>query len=271
MRQIRTTADYRWVLPFSIAALICATVLVLGLTEKFLKQPVSLVCDPACADLADLSAQQSMATAAWWMFGVGCLSLLATVGGIFFVRASLLEARNATRIAGQQVELSRHALISTDRALVFFDGCTWLSYRNPDGNVFWGITVHWKNSGSTPALNVRTSTAYRINSEPLPEDWDFAVPKERSPVTMAPGAVLGSHPEFTVRPEQIIGAARCQLHYYIWGTVTYNDIFEGTPTHEGRFCVRLSGYGGDPSRYYDDKDNPVRLYFTNENANQHFS
>lgn len=260
-----------WPIPLTITGIIAFSIIVLGLSERLLQQPVTLVCDAECASLSDLAAQQSMATAAWWMFAATVASLLVTIGGIFFVRASLLEARAATKIAARQVELSRHALISTDRALLLFDGCSWLSYRRPDGSVHWGISVNWRNSGPTTAIQVQVAVAHRVSTEPLPENWDFTIPMERAPIAVAPSSVMISHPEFRAEPQQIMDASNGNLFYHIWGRVIYHDVFEETPPHESTFCVALNGYGGDPTKYYDTNENPVRIYFTNENAYQHFS
>lgn len=94
---------------------------------------------------------------------------------------------------------------------------------------------------------------------------------ERAPIAVAPSGVMISHPEFRAEPQQIMDASNGTLFYHIWGRVIYHDVFEETPTHESTFCVALNGYGGDPAKYYDAKENPVRIYFTNENAYQHFS
>lgn len=212
-----------------------------------------------------------MATAAWLSIVLSCLALAATIGGIYFVRESLREARSATRFAGQQVDLSRHALISTDRAMVFYEGCRYLSYHRDDGTIFWGITINWTNKGSTPAINLKLGINSWISELPLPDDWAFETNVASGQLAMAPGSGLSSRPEIRLEPEQIIAAATGKLNVYIWGTATYNDVFENTPPHETRFLVTVNGYTGDVTKYFDEDKNPVRIYLGNHDRNQFFS
>jgi hypothetical protein len=35
-------------------------------------------------------------------------------------------------------------------------------------------------------------------------------------------------------------------YLYLWGWVTYRDVFPGTPPHRTEYCLQLTKWGGDP-------------------------
>jgi hypothetical protein len=63
--------------------------------------------DVSAKDLADLAAQQSMADAAWAMFGVSLISTAVAAAGIYFLFRSLEAARTGTAEAIEAVQVSR--------------------------------------------------------------------------------------------------------------------------------------------------------------------
>lgn len=252
-----------WVALCALGIVCGSSVLAAGIPLIAQPIPSSPSCEVECV------ANVSQASASWAGVGISGLALLATLIGIVFVRASLREARNATRIASEQVRLSRHALISTERAMVFYQGVKYLSYRRDDGSIIWGLTVIAGNSGATPATSLRLSINSRLADTPLPDDWLFEVPPATSELPMAPGSSLHTG-EIRVEPEDILMCARGERHFHIWGTVAYRDVFEDTPSHETRFCVALTAYGGNPAEYYDEDTNPVQLFFTNQPRNYYF-
>ena len=124
----------------------------------------------------DLSAQQDMAYSAFWMIWVSVSSVAVTAGGVvlvwrtlFYTRETLREAGNATRAAQESVaearkvtkssqatvDLTREALLSTDRAWIKIDVklTSQLVFGSDRISVKGRFTLH--NIGKSPATHVR--------------------------------------------------------------------------------------------------------------------
>lgn len=66
---------------------------------------VSVLCDSQCTELLDLQAQQSMATAAWWMFGATLVATVLSAGALFALVTSLRQTR---RVIQDTREIGEH-------------------------------------------------------------------------------------------------------------------------------------------------------------------
>ena len=106
------------------------------------------------------------------------------------------------------------------------------------------------NSGNTPAHNMNYWARAEVMSFPLPDTFDFPAPKE----TPKRSFVLGPHQtiilnafvdDFVPDTEVVDIKKGSDKRVYIWGEVTYDDVF-GDP-HKTRFCHSIAWVGIPPN------------------------
>jgi hypothetical protein len=211
-------------------------------------EPYKVNCEnPEGHDAADLCEQRRMAKAAedavWWA------RLQAWLGGLGFVAIfiTLIFTARASAAASQQVRLSRHALVDTDRAFVFPDLLIFSAITDVKTKLVqhWTISMRWKNSGKTPTRNLRTFVNKQVRTEILPADFDFPdLGRESIPSLVAPGDTLESTPLVTTLDE-LERVADGRSHFYFYGWAEYDDVFERTLRHRTEFCYKVT-VGGNP-------------------------
>jgi hypothetical protein len=112
----------------------------------------------------DLSAQQSMALAAWTQAVLGIVTAVLLALTLWFTRRAVIEARNTTRAATvaaqaaeEQVRISRETLVAEQRAWLFVDFSVISGFRILDDRIEIDVAVKITNRGKSPALGVRTT------------------------------------------------------------------------------------------------------------------
>lgn len=179
---------------------------------------------------------------------VAVLGVIVTAAGLLFVAAQL-------RLSRQQLD--------KDRAYIHHNGMRWLSFGREGKTDHWGIFPRWINSGGTQAIDVELwYGADWIGIDELPTFSPVAGHKS----TMRPGGEVEMAPVM-LTPIEIEASGTGGRAFCIWGEATYRDVFAKEMIRKTRFCVKLLGYGGDPSLMWDQNDNPVRLDFANIGEN----
>jgi len=202
---------------------------------------------------ATIRAYQAQAQWAGITAIISAVGVIATFGGLIFVAA--------------QLKVSREYLYK-DRAYIHFDGMKWLSFTkptSPNETENWGIFPRWINTGVTPALNVRVwyKTAW-LSIDELP-DFDTQI-DVGDLTTIRPSGQIEMSPAF-FPPEDIMRSGRDGTAICLWGSAVYNDVFQKNKIRETRFCVKILGYGGDPTKEWDININPVNIQFGNVGEN----
>jgi hypothetical protein len=185
---------------------------------------------------------------------------IATIGlliAAFFqsrdMKASITAAKDAASAARDQVELSRHALISVERAMVFLSKTHCMAdVKRSTGQVIdWTFYAILENAGSTPTRNMFMHTNWYYFAGGMPEDFAFhdisSGPVERVPVAMGPKSTTWSG-ECEVPIDIIQATRKKEGQLYLWGWVEYDDIFEGTPRHRTEYCMQVNVVG-DPTTH----------------------
>jgi hypothetical protein len=149
-------------------------------------------------------------------------------------------------------KINRDALVSVQRAFVFFTNTLDALSGGRDrktGQKAWLVTPHYKNSGNTAALNVHVFVS--TNSPEwttLPGGYDF--PDKVSTEGAFPNTNLKEAPSILASqfetgaaqvgiPDNILGRVNFgKSHVYLWGRVTYEDIFGCG--HITRFCKEFT-------------------------------
>lgn len=147
--------------------------------------------------------------------------------------------------AKQSTELTRTAMISTQRAAVSFLLVKHNPIFDPDpanyGRLIgWRIGCHWRNNGPTRAINFEARINFREFTPDIPEDFDFPFPANEQRYFAEVGAhspIWTSGKQLWLADFQRLAAGGCKL--YAWAVATYNDVFDGTPIHRTRFCMNI--------------------------------
>ena len=150
------------------------------------------------------------------------------------------------KVTGQQVRVTKEALIADKRAFVFpKDILPEWSQDPTTGQYVWRFRPQWENSGDTPTKNMRLYSACELRTTLLPNGFDF------DQVISPPGTGLcppktfklgGAAPLLSlpaITPQDILDIQAQRKYLYVWGWVRYFDVFPGTPEHITRFCWQI--------------------------------
>ncbi len=181
----------------------------------------------------DLEAQREMARWAWW-------TMVATWVGVFLLFATLYESGVTARAAIDAVELAR---LTSEQELRAYVGCMGIIIEpGQEGS----IALVFKNSGVTPAYELRTWINYWWNAPPsaLPPDFDFPdFPEERPFVEGATPSVCVLQPGedktvyFPIYSTVFNEARAGQCALFMYGRATYRTF--GTE-RLSQFCFKYT-------------------------------
>jgi HAMP domain-containing protein len=184
---------------------------------------------------SDLVAQSDMALWAFWMTIVSAGALTATGLGVYWVRETLVETRKAVKAADDAVAVTRDIGKRQLRAYITVIA---ESIAISPGQV--KVNLFGKNTGQTPALNVRTWSVVAIDSPPFDEDWlnDSEYPSSVSDVGANGDIRMYAYGPHEITPGLADALRAGILGCWVYGTVWYEDFFgEGRIT---RFRFALS-------------------------------
>ncbi len=154
---------------------------------------------------------------------------------------------SADRTAKTAAHTSREALVKSQRAFVRSNGFPWL--WRPDigrpGRYLYDIGPIIENAGATPTVDMKIIDNSVLRDTPLPDGFDF-------PYGVEPGnALIGPHQPIgaggvTILDDDLVAVQNGTKFFYIWGDITYRDVFEGTPLHTTQFCTQITRVLGNP-------------------------
>jgi hypothetical protein len=186
----------------------------------------------------------------------GFFVVLFTAGLVAFT-AALWRSTSQLWVAGEkQIDLTKRALISTERAFVSFVDLIWDAILDETGKISgYNISCVFENSGTTPT---RHSYA-RMNwmrfpnpqyKEGLSHNFDFPELAQLPPSGVPAHDAFPKMSAFFIGPRTRISpvqlfiptpmlvsvyqSAQCQL--LIWGWIEYDDIFEDSKRHRTEFA-----------------------------------
>lgn len=215
-----------------------------------------------CQQWRAANAGQEQACIAGFQFWLGSLTTYVSALGLLALIATVIYTALMAGATSQQVALSRQAMTNTERAFVYHDGMRWISHPIDGGRIIWNLRPSWINSGNTPTRGLSIQVAYHLGDAPIPESFAFGYVGDRRPAMIRPnGLIEGMH--YIVKGEDLQAVKARTKHLFVWGTATYNDVFEGTPQHVTRFCCYVANVTGDPLQPWHKDDNPVDLVWAN--------
>ncbi len=110
------------------------------------------------------------------------------------------------------------------------------------------VQVSIENAGTTTAKYLEQHLSFQSRPDVLPKGWDYPDLWSDSNRDVAFG-YLGPKAKGTLSPDRPISVVglgwanaiqnNARLHLYMWGWVSYFDVFKGTPKHLTEFCYEV--------------------------------
>jgi hypothetical protein len=175
-------------------------------------------------------------------------------------------ARIAANAAKNSADVARDSLIYTQRAYVRVANFPWVWRPDWDrpGKYFYDITPIVENVGNTQTVDMKININSALRDNPLPEGFDF-------PYVADPGtSLIGAHQSVrasnvVILDDDLLAVRDRKKFFYIWGAITYRDVFPGTPEHTTQFCTQVNRVMGDPldpREAGNPKGTTVEIYFS---------
>jgi hypothetical protein len=203
-------------------------------------------CDEACQGSRDLSAQQSMASAAWAMILVTFVSAALGAWSLHLIRENLVETRKLVRDAERSARAAEEAINTTREMGIAqakaYIAVTAVSFSKDDGN--WLVRVALANSGQTPARTVKVSVFLKVLTR-VGEDFEREVLNSIGHeylTTLPASAVIEAEVQVSDQGDEAAdvlynrgGAVR------IYGAVAFDTVFGRREEEEFSFVTVLAG------------------------------
>ena len=211
------------------------------------------------ADLIKYTAELAFFTSG--LFYATAALVIATLGlgvAAFFqsrdTKASVAEAKRAADIA-------ESSLVRLQRAFVFPKdfSVNWHWYLDDENRLWWGIRPIYENGGSSATVDLTTNMNFALRNSPLPPNFAFPLAEHTYNALIGPkSTILGG--QIAIDGTDLLALQDGTKHFYFWGLLRYNDIFDGTGEHVTTFCRYITNVVGNPSKRVSEQ-NPVRLFF----------
>jgi hypothetical protein len=138
-------------------------------------------------------------------------------------------------------KITREALTSVQRASVFFAGTGSIKRIVSSGQIIAiQLTLQWENGGTTPTRQAKSEVNWKTFPGDIPADFDFQdVGNVRRNDFFISPKTAGNATE-TIPIGDIISAQKGKTRLFVWGWITYRDIFSKTPLRLTEFCDELT-------------------------------
>jgi hypothetical protein len=159
------------------------------------------------------------------------------------MQASIAVAKAAADAAKESADISRVALISTQRAYVSanIDSVPFIEKDGPLKG--FAFSIKWQNKGPTRAINLQNFVLIKRFEPDVPENFDFAAPPGQGfegQTSVVIDSNSDAHSSNALIPlSDIELAVNNTGTIYLWGAAIYNDVFPETVLHHVYVCVRV--------------------------------
>jgi hypothetical protein len=197
----------------------------------------------------------------WVRFGLEVVALFFAIRYVHWTKVQSIATEQAAKAAKDSAITAQTSLIKLQSASVFVPDMD--SNWHPDwgkgrkGKFWWHFRPILENAGSTQTKDMTTRVMFEFRDTALPKDFTFPLNKEGFPGIIPPHGLVYGGSSFLTQ-EQMIQIQKGQKFFYIYGTVTYRDIFDGTPIHTTKFCRQVDDLLGDFA--HPDK-NKTEMFF----------
>ncbi len=186
----------------------------------------------------DLIAQTEMALWALGMLVVSTLMMFVSALGVWWIRETLAETRNAVKAADDAVTVTRKIGESQLRAYCSVDSAT-LEQGNPDSGgdgyrkIYTQITI--KNYGQTPAYDARGWIACNSYSRKEGKIRKLRREQPQNTLPLGPGATFLLKTPLVIRNEGELGDEQI----FVIGFWRYKDCFGSARLTKIRYCLDI--------------------------------
>jgi hypothetical protein len=161
----------------------------------------------------------------------------------------IVDNKILAKAAEKSAKVAEDSLFKLQRASVFMPdiNSNWHPDTAREGKLWWHFRPIFQNTGNTQTREMITNVVFEFRDTPLSNDFTFPPNEDSSPAIIPPhGTIFGASSNLT--DEQIIRVQKGTGFFYIYGTVTYHDVFDGTPVHTTKFCRQILNPLGDFTR-----------------------
>lgn len=163
-------------------------------------------------------------------------------------------------LAKRSADIAEASLTKLQRAFVFPERME-VEVRNTGGQRFFDFNLRWKNSGSTPANDLRMHLSWVQTRSELGSAYTYLDKGEGENTPHFVGPEGNTWSGTISLGIDVIGSVYLrQSRLYFYGWVSYEDIFDGTPRHRTRFCWQAVPTGADPSAQMGEMVWAMRTY-----------
>ena len=213
-----------------------------------------------CAQWRAAKAGEQSALWAKWSFWIGLAGLFGLLASLYYTRKAVQAATDATKdadealriarrnadAADRQVELSADTAKRELRAYVLCDD-TVTNMTGYDNGVLisYDIDIHWKNSGSTPATNMKFQVGYFISKIGIPKNYNYSIKDAigTESKVVGPGGVAVMTISIPVADMKI--AQGWETYFFSW--VEYDDAFQEN-RRRSEVCFKVIVGGAVPTK-----------------------
>jgi hypothetical protein len=164
-----------------------------------------------------------------------------------FAEEQARDMKESIVAAKDSADIARTSLISTQRAYVRVVNFPWL--WRPDlgrpGKFLYDITPIVENGGNTQTVDAKINVNSSLRDEPLPDGFDFPYASESGFTLIGARQTIGAS-NVIILDDDLLLVQGGKKHLFIWGTITYRDVFPNTPEHVTEFCAQISRVLGNP-------------------------
>jgi hypothetical protein len=190
------------------------------------------------------------------------LVLAVSTVGLWIATVFLyLAGEKQIRIANRAADIAEASLVKLERAFVFPKdfAVNWHWYLDDENRFWWSVRPIYENAGSSATVDMTHNLNFALLDNPIPQDFSFPLAEDTRNALIGPKAtILGG--QIMIDGADLLAIQNGTKHFYLWGIIRYNDIFEETNEHVATFCRYISNVSGDPLSK-PSQENPVRFFF----------
>ena len=207
----------------------------------------------AAAAIQAAQAASDNALIAYWALMGNQESSAFTLGQMQGQTAAQERAANAAIGANK---VTREALVSVQRAFVSFSGTlSATKIVKHDKTTDLMLNLPWTNLGTTPTRKSKSRVNWQTFPQGMPDNFSFLDIGDVAPrqFTIPSKGFGNATMEVPIQVLEYVKDGNLRL--FVWGWITYHDIFERTPVRLSEFCDEVTNIKSSTDSFTDPASN----------------